>query len=181
VIAGLCSGTFAHFQRLPYDSVMTCRPPAELLGRENELARLQASFDDAVSGGLRDNALRAWHTAFGARIFDHWRFLDQEEHSAATRDALAVAELPADLARAADPAEYDEPLRRSHTEGVTPVGVEGGTPVAHVNGTAFFGPMLNAIPRGADAVRLFDGVRLLAGCPDFYELKRTRTDPPDLA
>ena len=32
---------------------MTCRPPGELLGRANELARLHVSLDDAMTGRLR--------------------------------------------------------------------------------------------------------------------------------
>jgi len=153
---------------------------------KGERARIDNSFGPsriatAVWVQHGEDALRRWHTAFGTRIFNHWRFPDREEYQAAAVQALAVADLPAGLACAADSAEYDEPLRRSHTEGVTPVGVDGGTPVVHINGAAFFGPVLNAIPRGADAVRLFEGIRLLAGCPDFYELKRTRTAPPDLA
>jgi hypothetical protein len=127
------------------------------------------------------DALRSWHTAFGSQIFDHWRYPDPEEYQAAAEHALAAVGLPVGLARAAWLEEYDEPLRRSHTEGATSVGVDGGTPVMHINGAAFFGPVLNAIPRGDDAVRLFDSVRLLAGCPDFHELKRTRTAPPDFA
>ena len=125
-------------------------------------------------------ALRAWHTAFGTRIFDRWRYPAPEEYAAASTQALASVGLPATLAEAAGSAAYDEPLRRSHEEGVRPVGVDSGTPVIHLDGAAFFGPVLNAVPRGAEALRIFDGFRLLAGAHEFFELKRTRTRPPDL-
>jgi hypothetical protein len=126
-------------------------------------------------------ALRAWHTAFGSRIFDRWRYPDRAEYDAATEHALVATGLPVELARVAESTEYDEQLRRSHIEGTAPVGVDGGTPVVHIDGAAFFGPVLNAVPRGADALQVFDGVRLLAGCSDFFELKRTRTAPPVFA
>jgi Mycothiol-dependent nitroreductase Rv2466c len=133
----------------------------------------------AVWVNYGEEAMRAWHTAFGSQIFDHWRMPERAEYHAAAEHALVATGLPAVLASVADSTVYDEPLRRSHTEGAAPVGISGGTPIIHIDGAAFFGPVLNAVPRGAAALRVFDGARLLAGSSVFFELKRTRTAPPE--
>ena len=114
------------------------------------------------------------YTALGTRIHVGQR----EDDPDVIPEALAEVKLPAELADAASTTEHDEALRASHHQGMDPVGYDVGTPVIHVNGTAFFGPVVTPAPTGERAGALWDGVTLVAGVEGFYELKRSRTKGP---
>ena len=114
------------------------------------------------------------YTAIGTRFHNE----EMPRDRATIEAALAEAGLPADLADAMDSTQYDEAVRASHAEGIKRVGYEVGTPIITVQGTSVFGPVLSPIPRGEDAGKLWDGVRLIAQTDGFFELKRSRYRDP---
>jgi len=122
-----------------------------------------------------DEVLLPLYTALGNRIHLEGRPVDRE----LVEEALREVGLPAELADAMDSDEHDDALRASHHRGIDLVGEQVGTPVIAVEGVAFFGPVVTPAPKGEAAGRLWDGVRLVASTPGFYELKRSRTKGPD--
>lgn len=129
----------------------------------------------AVEQAHGSDKLREYYTAIGTRIHPGGQDGAARETIEA---ALTEVGLPTDLADAADTDAADEALKRSHHQGMDPVGDEVGTPVLHINGMALFGPVISPAPKGEQAGRLFDGFRLLTEYDGFFEAKRTRTRDP---
>jgi len=120
------------------------------------------------------------YEALGIRIHNEARGEDLETVMA---EALAAVGLPAELIEAASSTQYDDALRASHAEGIDLVGSDVGTPVLGLPGpngetVGYFGPVVTPIPRGDDAVRLWDAMVNLASVPGVYEVKRSRTASP---
>jgi hypothetical protein len=127
----------------------------------------------AVQRHGRD-ALTPLYEAMARRIFaeaDPYRVIRQDLESVIV-GALSEVGLPARLADAAARDDYDGSIRASHNAAIAPMGSGVGTPIIHLGAAAFFGPVMMGVPRGSEALQVFDGLCLLAGYPRLFEIKR---------
>ncbi|MFC4148123.1 disulfide bond formation protein DsbA [Micromonospora mangrovi] len=125
------------------------------------------------------DAVRLLYTAMGTRRHVKGQLYGPGLYES----ALTECGLPTKLAAAADDSSLDDAVRKSHQEGMQPVGLDVGTPTIHVHipggeTVALFGPVVTPAPTGEEAARLWDGFLLVAQTPGFYELKRSRTSGP---
>jgi 2-hydroxychromene-2-carboxylate isomerase len=137
----------------------------------------------AASEKHGDKVLAPMYEAFGKRIHIDGRKLADEPDKGLTLIAEVLAEvgLEPELIDAATDSALDAAVAKSHHEGMDAVGDDVGTPTIHINGSAFFGPVLSKIPRGDDAATIWDGAVAIASFPYFFELKRTRTGDLDFS
>ncbi|MCS0471156.1 disulfide bond formation protein DsbA [Curtobacterium flaccumfaciens pv. betae] len=123
---------------------------------------------------LGQDVVKPLYDALGEHIH-HRQESDPEQVVPAV---LAELGLDADLLEYAWTDEVDAAVRASHQDGIDRVGQDVGTPVIAVEGTAFFGPVISPVPKGQEALDLWDGVVAVAKVPAFFELKRSRTVGP---
>lgn len=154
---------------------------------EDYAAKMAAAWGPArVMAKIADDApeqVDAAYTAFGQAIHIQRQGGRRGEgaYDDLIRGVLAELELPQQWAQLAnDPVDGDRSLRRYHQQAMDLVGDEVGTPVIDFGNGAFFGPVLTRIPRGEEAGAIFDAAQQLAAFPYFFELKRSRSEGPQV-
>jgi 2-hydroxychromene-2-carboxylate isomerase len=99
-------------------------------------------------------------------------------HTARAGDVAAILDevgLPPELADAVSDERFDTVIRRDTEAALTRAGGDVGTPVLSFSpphGPAFFGPVISEVPRGEQALELWDAVTVLGRWDGFAEIKR---------
>ena len=94
-------------------------------------------------------------------------------------DSLAAAGLPAALAAAADDPARDTIVAEETELALSRTGRDVGTPIitfdtSRPEEASLFGPVISRIPRGEEALELWDAVALVARTPGIAEFKRSQ-------
>lgn len=120
----------------------------------------------------------ALYTALGTKIHSEGRA--DEGYAVLAAEALADVGLDASYADVAETSDRDQELRQYHQSAIDGVGDDVGTPVIKLGDTAFFGPVITRVPTGEEAGEIFDASVRLAQYPYFFEIKRSRTEDPQV-
>lgn len=137
----------------------------------NDEAWAAARVGTALLAESGEDAWRRFYETFGHRR--HVEGLrDNRANLAATLRDLGLV----DVASAADDTRHDDDLRTRTRHAISGSGGDGGTPMVHLGGRVFFGPVLTDIPRGEEAVRLWQAIETLAATPGFSSMTTERSE-----
>ncbi len=145
------------------------------------LLRVAVAVDEAHG----NEAVGRLYTSMGRAIH---LSTDREALAAAgpqslARRALVECDLPAELAAATEDEGRDASIRADTDVALERAGSDTGTPVLTFgppDGPSFFGPVISRVPRGPDAVVLWEAVETIARHSWFAELKRSLREPPQV-
>jgi protein-disulfide isomerase-like protein with CxxC motif len=153
--------------------------------RDGHFAGLQAlRVASAARAAAGNDAVAAVYTALGKAIHaDKRRPETSGGMQNLLREVLTEAGLNPEWAKSADDELHDEVIRFETKTALEATGKDVGTPILVFHpGTpeqaSFFGPVISKIPRGQDALRLWDAVYTLATTSGMAELKRSLRAAP---
>ena len=147
-----------------------------------KLLRVAAAIRDAEG----PDGMGELYTQFGADIHVRRRRKELTDHwEEGFPDYLRSVGIAEPYLAAANDERWDDVLRTETDEALARTGRDVGTPIIsfHRDGRemSFFGPVISEVPRGKDALRLWDAVWELASFPGLAELKRSLRQEPQLA
>ena len=149
------------------------KPAMELSRRANRVVQHLADAG-------RNDDVGAFYTAIGTALHPGAAEKSPGLVDAAIRRAgLADADALCQVAR--DPGA-DAAVEAAYEKIHEMVGGDAGSPmVVTAAGNAVFGPVVSPVPKGDDAVAVWEAVRTLADIASFAELKRGRDSEPDFS
>ncbi len=111
-----------------------------------------------------------------AEMIDHWE--------AGFPDYLRSVGIAEEHVAAANDDRWDAVLQADTDEALSRTGKDVGTPIISFRRdgelSSFFGPVISRVPRGEEALRLWDAVWEVATFQGFAELKRSLRERPQL-
>ncbi len=124
-------------------------------------------------------AVGAVYAALGDAFHTHPREPEINVDPAAfMTEILKVADLPTDYASHVHDESHDSYIREDTELALSRTGRDVGTPIitfrpGQPDEGSFFGPVISSIPRGAEALKLWDAIELIATSTGMAELKRS--------
>ncbi len=148
----------------------------EIHGLGHKLLRVAALARD--EGG--NEAVARFYSAAGREIHTNSN-RETYLNGGSIEPILRAADLPKSMEEAMEEDRFDSTIKEETELALSRTGRDVGTPIISLSGhedVSFFGPVMSSIPKGDDALRLFEAYKTFASFPGFAEVKRSLRFPP---